>query len=86
MNKFKNWILPVLIILAGVLDELLNGLEQFAVEIGVDPKLATYVRLVAFIVASVILKLQVPSKNPEKLYDLAEKAEQKKAEEEMFGK
>lgn len=79
LTKIKNWLLTGLIVLGGVLDLGFGFLNEFAVELGVSPKVVTYFRLGIVLVGAIILKLQAPSTNPDKLQDLVYKAEEKKS-------
>lgn len=80
MNKIKNWLLAALIIAAGVLDLGFGLLNDFAVELSINPKIVGYVRIAVIVAGAIILKLQPPSNNPEKLQGLVQKARAKRAE------
>lgn len=80
LNKIKNWLLAAMIIVGGVLDLGFGLLNDFAVELNISPKIVGYVRIAVIVVGAIILKLQPPSNNPEKLQTLVSKAREKRKE------
>lgn len=79
MSKIQNWLLTAFVVIGGILDIGFGILNEFAAEMNIEPKVVTYVRFAIAIVGAVLLKLQPPSTNPDKLQKLVEKAEEKKA-------
>jgi hypothetical protein len=80
MTNIKNWLLTTLLAIAGVLDLGFGLLNDLATELSIEPKIVNYFRIAIVIVSAVILKLQAPSTNPEKLQDLVHRAQHKKKE------
>lgn len=80
ITNIKNWILTVLITIGGILDLGFGLLNDLASELAINPKIVNYVRIAIVIVGAIILKLQPPSTNPDKLQKLVEKAEENKKE------
>ena len=79
MNKVKNWLLTALTIIGAVADFAFGILEQIVVEdLGWSPKVVTYVRLVVVVAGALALKLQPPTRNPDKMMELAETMQDKK--------
>lgn len=81
LSKIRNWIIPILLAIGGILDFLLEGLPHLAAVFNIDPAYGKIGTVIAFLVALAIAKLQPPSTNPKKLQKLVKKAEQKKKEE-----
>ena len=67
MDAIKNWLLPILLSLAGILDIAMDFTTQFAVELNIPNKWVAAIRLTAVIVGFVILKLQLPTQKASKL-------------------
>lgn len=81
MNAIKNWLLPILLVVAGILDLGMGILNDFAAELSIPSNVVAWIRIIAIIVGAVILKLQAPTTNPEKLQELAARLAKKKEPE-----
>lgn len=73
MKKIKNWFVTILLIVGAIADLGFDTLTQ----IGLDQKSIAIIRAVAVVIGAVVLKLQNPSTNPSKLYDRADRVEEK---------
>lgn len=67
MGKLNNWLLPILMIIAAVLESSFSLIQEVLNEFGAGPKWVLVLRLAAIVIGSVILKLQAPSKKKAKL-------------------
>jgi len=75
MEKFKNWILPILITIAGAFDLVFGLMNDLAELVTIPDNYVKYLRIGALVVTAIILKLQKPSRNPAKLQKLVTEAQ-----------
>ncbi len=61
MGKLTNWLLPILMIVAAILESSLSLIQEVLAAFGAGPKWVLFLRLTAIVVGAVILKLQNPS-------------------------
>ena len=61
MEKMKNWILPAILVISGLLELGLDLVPGLIKEMGAPPYYATFVRLLALFLTVLIAKLQPPS-------------------------
>ena len=73
MRKIKNWALTALFILGGVADLGFDILTEVAKDFDIDKKYVNILRIFVVVVALVKTKLETPTKNPEKLQEIANK-------------
>lgn len=73
MKKIKNWALTALFILGGVADLGFDILTEVAKDFDIDKKYVNILRIFVVVVALVKTKLETPTKNPEKLQEIANK-------------
>ena len=78
MTNIKNWLLTALLAIAGVLDVGFGVITDLGAQLHIDPKVVTFVRVAIMVVGGIILKLQLPSTNPDKLQVLVNKVRDKK--------
>ncbi len=74
MEKFKNWILPILITITGAFDMIFGLMNELAELVEIPDNWVKWLRVSALIITAIVLKLQKPSRNPETLQDITDKA------------
>jgi hypothetical protein len=83
MNAIRNWLLPILLTLGGILDFGFDLITQFASVLHIPSNIVDWIRIIIVIIGAVILKLQAPTTDPVKLQELVARAKKlKKPEEE----
>ena len=78
MNAIKNWLLPVLLTIGGILDFGFDLLTQFASTFHIPESIVNWVRIIIVIIGAIVLKLQAPSTDPQKLQELVARAKKVK--------
>lgn len=61
MSALKNWLLPILLAIAGFLTSYFGLIEETMAEFGIEPKWKLLIKLVLAFVMIAIAKLQPPS-------------------------
>lgn len=61
METFKNWALPILLIIAAFAEDYFSLIKEAIIAFEIDPKWIVILKIVFGLVAVVILKLQAPS-------------------------
>lgn len=66
MDKLKNWLVPILTIIAAFLVEYFDLIQEALVSFGANTKYSVLIKLLIGVIGIVILKLQPPSKKQAK--------------------